>query len=44
MKFSQFIDKNMKAIFLEKPFSKCGGDNIPRPISKTRKMNMSLDQ
>ena len=44
MKFSQFIDKNMTAIFLEKSFSKCGGDDIPRPFSKKSKLNICLDQ
>ena len=28
MKFSQLIEYNMRNIFLEKSFTKCGGDTI----------------
>ena len=34
----------MRTIFLEKLFSKCGGETIPRPFSKKSKLNISLDQ
>ena len=36
----------MKNIFLEKPYTKCGGETSSRPISKKLKlsMNLSLDQ
>ena len=34
MKFGQLIEYNVRAIFLEKSFSKCEGDTIPRPFLK----------
>ena len=34
MKFGQLIEYNMRNIFYEKSFSKCGGETIPRPFSK----------
>ena len=34
MKFGQLIEYNMRNIFLEKPYTKCGGETIPGPISK----------
>ena len=42
MKFGQLIEYNMKKIFLEKSYAKCGGESIPRPLSKKSKM-MSLN-
>ena len=44
MKSGQLIEYTMRAIFLEKSLSKCGGDTIPRPFSKKSKLNISLDQ
>ena len=44
MKCVQFIEYNMRNIFLEKPNTKCGGETIPRPFSKKLKLNISLDQ
>ena len=44
MKFGQLIEYNMKTIFLEKSFSICGGETIPRPSSKKSKLSISLDQ
>ena len=41
MKFGQY---NMRNIFLEKSFTKCGGKTIPRPLSKKSKLGISLDQ
>ena len=32
MKYGQLIDCNMKNIFLEKSFAKCGGETILRPF------------
>ena len=32
MKFGQFIEYNMRNIFLGKSYTKCGGEAIPRPI------------
>ena len=44
MKFGQLIQYNMRAIFLEKSFSKCGGETISRLLSKKSKLSISLDQ
>ena len=44
MKFGQVIKYNMRNIFLEKPYTKCGGETIPRPFSKKSKLSTSLDQ
>ena len=30
-KFGQLIECNMRNIFLEKPYTKCGGKTSPRP-------------
>ena len=43
MKFGQLIEYNMRNIFLEKPYTKCGGETIPRAFSKLSKLNMSLN-
>ena len=34
----------MRDIFDEKPYTKCGGETIPRPFSKKLKFSISLDQ
>ena len=34
----------MKNIFLEKSFTKCGGETIDRPFSKNSELSISLDQ
>ena len=44
MKFGQLIEYNMRNIFLEKSFTKCGGDTSPRPFSKKLELSISLDQ
>ena len=44
MKFGQLIQCNMRAIFLEKSFSKCGGETISKLLSKKSKLSISLDQ
>ena len=41
MQFGQLIEYNLKNIFLEKSFTKCGGKTFPRPLFKNSK---SLDQ
>ena len=43
-KFGQLIKYNMKNIFLEKSYTKCGGDTIPRSFSKKSKLTISLNQ
>ena len=44
MKFGQLIEYNIKNIFAEKSYIKCGGETIPRPFSKKLKLNIFLDQ
>ena len=44
MKFGQLIEYNMRNIFLEKLYTKCGGETSPRPFSKKSKLSTSLDQ
>ena len=34
MIFRQLIEYNMRNIFLEKSYTKCAGETIPRPLSK----------
>ena len=41
MKFGQLIEYNIRNIFVEKPYTKCAGETIPRPLSK--KSRISLD-
>ena len=43
MKFGQLIEYNMN-IFVEKSYTKCAGETIPRPLSEKSKLNISLDQ
>ena len=44
MKFGQLIEYNMWNIFVEKLYTNCGGETIPRPLSKRSKWSISLDQ
>ena len=44
MKFDQLIEYNMRNIFVEKSYTKCAGEIIPRPLSKKTKLSISLDQ
>ena len=43
-KFGQLIECNMRKIFLEKSFTKCGGETSPKTFSKKSKLSISLDQ
>ena len=43
MKFGQSLGYNMGNIFLEKSYTKCGGEAIPRSISKTSKLSMDRE-
>ena len=43
MKFGQLIEYNMKNIFLEKSYTKYGGETVHRPFSKKWKLSISLD-
>ena len=40
----QLIEDNMKSIFLERSYTKCEGETIPRPFSKNSKLSISLDK
>ena len=44
MKFGQLIESNMGNIFVEKSYTKCAGETIPRPSSKKSKLSISQDQ
>ena len=44
MKFGRLIECNMKNIFLEKSYTKYGGETSPRPFSEKLKLRISLDQ
>ena len=44
MKFGQLIEYNMRNVFLEKSYIKCGKDTIPKPFPKNSKLTTSLDQ
>ena len=41
MKFGQLIEYNMKNLFLEKSYTKCGGGTTPRSFSKKPKLIIS---
>ena len=43
MKSSQLTEYNMRNVFLEKSYAKCGGETIPRPYSKKSKLSIYLD-
>ena len=36
MNFGQLIEYNMRNIFVEKSYTKCAGETIPRPLSKNQ--------
>ena len=44
MKFGQLLEYNMRNIFVEKSYTKCGGETVPRPFSKKIKLSRSLNQ
>ena len=44
MKFGQLIECNMRNIFLEKSYTKCGGETSRRPFSEKLKLSISLEQ
>ena len=43
-KFSQLIECNIEKSFLEKSYTKCGGETIPRTFSKKTKLSIFLNQ
>ena len=44
MKFDQLIEYNLRNIFTEKPYIKCGEETIPRPFYEKSKLSISVDQ
>ena len=44
MEFGQLIKYNKRNIFLEKPYTKCGGEARLRSFYKKSKLIISLDQ
>ena len=44
MKLGQLIECNMGNIFLEKLYTKCGGESIPRPFTEKLKLSTSLNK
>ena len=43
MKFGQLIQYNMRNIFLEKSYTKFGGETFADPFLKKTKLSISLD-
>ena len=43
-KFGQLIEYKMRNVFLEKSYTKCGGETNPRSFSKKSKLGVPLDQ
>ena len=44
MAFGQLLENNMKNIFLENSYTRCGGENITGPFSEKSILSVSLDQ
>ena len=44
MKLGQLTEFNMRNIFLQKSYTKCGGEASPRTFSEKLKLSISLDQ
>ena len=44
MKFDQLTEYDMRNIFLEKSYTKCGKETISRLSSKKSKLSISLDR
>ena len=44
MKFGHLIECNMRSIFLEKSYTKSGGETSPRLFFEKLKLTISLDQ
>ena len=43
-KIGQLIECNMRNIFVEKSYTKCGGETSPTPFSEKLKFSISLDK
>ena len=44
IKYGKLIEYNMRNNFLEKSYTKCGGETILRPFSKKSKLSISFNQ
>ena len=44
MKFGYIIEYSIRSIFVEKSYTKCGGEAVSRPFSQKSKLNLSLNQ
>ena len=44
MKIGQLTEFNLRNIFVEKSYKKCGGETTSRPFSGKLKSSISLDQ
>ena len=44
MQFGKLIECEMRSSFLEKSYTKCGGETSPRPFPKKLKLSISPDQ
>ena len=44
MKPGQLIEYRMRNIFLENPYTKCGGEASPKTFYKNSKLSISFDQ
>ena len=44
MRFGHLIERNMGSNFLEKSYTKCGGETSLRAFSEKLKLTISLDQ
>ena len=44
MKFGQLIEYNMRTMFHEKSYTKCGKETIPRSLSKKSRLSVPLDE
>ena len=44
IKSGQLIEYNTKHIFIVNSYAKCAGETFPRPLTKTSKLSISLDQ
>ena len=43
MEFGQLTDYNMRNVFFETSYTKCGGEALFRPFSKNSKLSIFLD-
>ena len=43
VKFGQLIEWDIRNIFVEKLYTKCGGETIPRRFSRKSKLSISKD-